>query len=102
MNPRGPRGNAMETLGPLRAKIDAIDDQIIDLLAQRTDLVREVGAIKGRYHLDLIQSDRVVEVRERCAERGAKMGLNPGMVRNMYTLIIDEAHQMEQSIISGL
>lgn len=92
----------MEALRPLRAKIDVIDDQIIDLLAQRMDAVREVGAIKARENLDLVQSDRVVEVRERCAERGAKKGLNPGMVRNIYTLIIDEAHQMEQSIISGL
>jgi chorismate mutase len=90
----------MESLKPLRAKIDALDDQIIDLLAERMDIVRQVGAIKGREGLDLIQSDRVVEVRERCAERGAKKGLNPGMVRNIYTLIIDEAHQMEQSIIS--
>ncbi len=92
----------MEALRPLRAKIDVIDDQIIDLLAQRMDAVRKVGAIKARENLDLVQSDRVVEVRERCAERGAKKGLNPGMVRNIYTLIIDEAHQMEQSIISGL
>ncbi len=92
----------MEALRPLRAKIDLIDDQIIDLLAQRMDMVREAGAIKAREHLALVQSDRVTEVRERCAERGAKKGLNPGMVRNIYTLIIDEAHQMEQSIISGL
>lgn len=92
----------MEALRPLRAKIDLIDDQIIDLLAQRMDMVREAGAIKARENLALVQSDRVTEVRERCAERGAKKGLNPGMVRNIYTLIIDEAHQMEQSIISGL
>lgn len=91
----------MESLKPLRNRIDALDDQIIDLLAERMDIVRQVGGIKAREGLDLIQSDRVVEVRERCAERGAKKGLNPGMVRNMYTLIIDEAHQMEQSIISG-
>ena len=40
----------------------------------------------------------MVEVRERCAERGAKLSLNPAMVRKIYTIIIDEAHEMEQMI----
>lgn len=88
----------MEILAPYRARIDALDDQIIDLLAQRMDIVREVGEVKARGNIATVQSDRVVEVRERCAERGAKLGLNPGMVRKIYTTIIDEAHEMEQMI----
>lgn len=86
----------METLKPFRARIDALDDQIIDLLAERMDIVREVGMVKAKEKIATVQSDRVVEVRERCAERGAKKGLNPGMVRKIYGLIIDEAHEIEQ------
>lgn len=83
-----------------RARIDALDDRIVDLLAERMDVVREVGMIKAKNKIDLIQSDRVNEVRERCAVRGANKGLNPEMIRRIYTEIIDEAHQMEQLIIS--
>ena len=89
---------AAELLKPLRDQIDMIDDQIIDLLATRMDLVREVGHIKAAENLDIVQQDRVVEVRERCAQRGALKGLNPGMIRNMYNLIIDDAHENEQAI----
>ncbi len=88
----------MEALKPYRARIDAIDDKIVDLLATRMDIVREVGVVKARENIATVQSDRVVEVRERCAERGMKMGLNPGMIRKIYTAIIDEAHEMEQGI----
>lgn len=90
----------MEALKDQRARIDALDDRIVDLLAERMDIVREVGLIKAREGLDLIQTDRVIEVRERCAARGAKRGLNPELVRRLYNDIIDEAHQMEQLIIS--
>lgn len=90
----------MEALKEQRARIDALDDKIVDLLAERMDVVREVGIIKARNNITLIQSDRVNEVRERCAERGAKKGLNPELVRRIYNEIIDEAHQMEQLIIS--
>ncbi|PZO88535.1 MAG: chorismate mutase [Micavibrio aeruginosavorus] len=90
----------MERLKPYRAKIDALDDQIVDLLIARMDIVREVGEVKAREQIATVQEDRVVEVRERCAERGAKKGLNPGMVRKIYTIIIDEAHEIEQAIAS--
>lgn len=90
----------MEALKVQRARIDALDDKIVDLLAERMDIVREVGLIKAKNNITLIQSDRVNEVRERCAERGAKQGLNPELVRRIYSEIIDEAHQMEQLIIS--
>lgn len=90
----------MNDLKPLRDRIDALDDNIIDLLAERMDIVREVGRIKAQQKLDLIQSDRVVEVRERNAQRAANKGVNPELIRAIYTAIIDEAHQMEQIIIS--
>ena len=88
----------MEALKPYRARIDALDDRIVDLLAERMDIVREVGVIKAQNNIATVQVDRVVEVRERNAERGAKLGLNPGMIRKIYTAIIDEAHEIEQAI----
>lgn len=90
----------MDALKDYRARIDALDDQIIDLLADRMDIVREVGMVKAKNNIATVQHDRVVEVRERNAERGAKKGLNPGMVRKIYTAIIDEAHEIEQALSS--
>lgn len=88
----------MEVLKSHRDQIDVLDDQIIDLLAQRMDIVREIGLIKAKQNIAAIQHDRVVEVRERCAQRGALKGLNPGMVRKVYGIIFDEAHEIEQAI----
>ncbi len=89
-----------EVLKPFRDEIDQIDDQIVDLLARRMDIVRQVGGLKKRDNITLVQSDRVCEVRERCAGRGVSGGLNPGFIRRLWGLIIDEAHELEQDIIS--
>ncbi len=91
----------MEALKDQRARIDALDDKIVDLLAERMDIVREVGVIKARNKIALMQTDRINEVRERNAQRAAKKGLNPELVRRIYNDIMDEAHQMEQLIISS-
>ncbi len=88
----------MEQIKPFRDQIDALDDQIIDLLAQRMDIVRQIGIIKAKENIAAIQPDRVVEVRERNAQRGTLKGINPGLVRKIYNAIFDEAHEIEQGI----
>lgn len=90
----------MEVLKDSRAKIDALDDQIIDLLAQRMEVVRAVGVIKSRENLSVVQPDRMVQVQERCAHRARLKGLNPALVEKIYTAIIDEAHDLEQAILA--
>ena len=89
--------------GPLdgfRREIDAIDDQLIDLLARRFGIVREVAAVKRREGLSVVQSARAIEVVERNAARGAEYGLEPDLVRRIWTEMIDEAHRIEHDIVS--
>jgi len=88
----------MNKLEPYRRKIDALDDQIVELLARRMDIVREVGGVKAREGITIVQTDRVKEVCDRCAAMGEEKGLNPDLVRKIYTAIIDEAHVMERAV----
>jgi len=90
----------MEPLKPYRAQIDAIDDRIVDLLAQRMDIVREVAALKAAKGIPAVLEDRIIEVRERCAARGAAMGLDEELVRRLYTLIITYACDLEEDLIA--
>lgn len=89
----------MEILKPYRAKIDAIDDQIIDLLAARLDIIREVGALKAAQNIPPVLQDRVNEVRDRCAKRGERKNVDPALVRDLYTLLIDYSCALEEKII---
>lgn len=91
----------MEILKPYRAKIDAIDDQIIDLLAARLDIIREVGALKAEKNIPPVLQDRVDEVRERCAKRGEGRNVDPALVRDLYTLVIDYSCALEEKIIGA-
>ena len=90
----------MEVLKPYRARIDAVDDQIIDLLAIRLGIIREVGHVKAAQNIAPILPDRVVEVRERCAARASELGVDADLVRTLYDRIIGFSCDMEQDIIS--
>jgi chorismate mutase-like protein len=89
----------MEILKPYRARIDAIDDQIVDLLAQRMGIIREVGALKAEKGIHPVLQDRVDEVRERCAARAAEKGVDADMVRDLYDRLIRHCCDLEAEII---
>lgn len=88
----------MEILKPYRARIDALDDQIVDLLMQRIGVIVEVGHLKAREGIPSVLPDRVEQVRERAAARAAEKGLDPDLVRTLYTILIDYSCALEEEI----
>lgn len=88
----------MDTLETNRAEIDAIDDQIIDLLARRTDIVRRVAQYKAENNIPAVLPDRVKEVRESAAEKAGDRGLDPDIVRQMYQILIEYSCNLEEEL----
>jgi len=85
----------MEILKSQRAAIDALDDQIVDLLVERFGIVHEVARIKARDGIAVVQSTRAEDVKARVAIRAQNAGLDGKLLRDIYTLIIDHAHVVE-------
>ncbi len=91
----------MELLSPYRRRIDDLDDQIMELFSQRFEVIREVAELKNKHNIPAILQDRVDEVRERHAETGGQKGLDADFVRKLYTLIIDEACELEDRLMGN-
>lgn len=96
--PSHPPKTDAEWLAPYREKIDAIDNQLIDLLGERFEIVRQVGVLKTKEGLKIEQTNRVDEVKERNAQRAAKYGFPPEVIHQIYTILIDYAHDLEYDI----
>ncbi|MGE0372210.1 MAG: chorismate mutase [Gammaproteobacteria bacterium] len=91
----------MEQLNPYRETIDAIDEQIIELLGRRYSVCRDVARLKKASEIPMMQRGRVEQVKQRCAALAERHGVDPGFVRELYTLIIDEACRIEDRIIDA-
>lgn len=89
----------MDILKPYRAKIDDLDDRIIDLLAERLDVIREVAELKAEKGIPAVLQDRVDEVRDRCIARGEEKGLDPNLIGKMYDLLIKHCCVLEDDAI---
>jgi chorismate mutase-like protein len=89
-------------LRPYRAEIDAIDEQIIELLARRHDVIRTVAALKADTGIPMMQPARIEAQKEQCARLAAEAGLDPAFVERLFTLIIDEGCEFEQTQIDEI
>jgi len=80
----------------LRQRIDALDDRIVDLIAERARIAREVAACKRRHGISVRLPDRIRAVMERCAAAGAARGIDPNYARQLWSVIIEETCRIEE------
>lgn len=88
----------MQILKPYRAQIDALDDQIVDLLVKRFAIIREVGHLKAQHNIPAILEDRVREVINRASERAAAQNSEDDLIREVYTLLVTISCDLEEKI----
>ena len=92
----------MSDLSSLRTDIDRIDDQIVDLLARRFAICREVAEYKHRHGIAVVLPERIEQVKTRCADRAEAQGIDRAFVLDLYTRIIDQTCETERRVQSGL
>lgn len=85
-------------LGELRDQIDAVDKQVMNLLARRLELVSEVGELKGQHGLPIYAPDRertMIAARRAEAER---RGLPPDLIEDVLRRCMREAYAHEKNL----
>ncbi len=92
-------GEGNELLAPLRKQIDALDDQLVALLAQRFALVADVARLKAPAGIAPLTPNRFQAVLARVSARAEACGLDPLVVRRIYDTMHDEACRLEAGII---
>ncbi len=75
-------------LNSLRRDIDAIDAQIVGLLANRQDVVRHVAALKKARNLPVYHPAREEDLISSCRQEAENNGLDPDLVEEIYRTII--------------
>lgn len=88
----------MANMSDFRQRIDDIDRKIIELLSERFTVVREVGLFKRHHGIPVMQPERVRLVLENRALQAEQAGLSPELVRQLWTLFIEEACRMEEAV----
>jgi chorismate mutase-like protein len=79
-----------------RQKIDKIDAQLLKLLGDRFDVVRDVAKVKIKHDIPAFLGGRVNEVRNNAVKLGILYGIDPDFVRTLYTMLIYQSCAEEE------
>lgn len=75
----------------LREKMDAIDENLISLLAERLEVSRRIGSIKHENNVAIVQPARWEKVLSAMTEEGRSLGLREEYVRSVFARIHRES-----------
>lgn len=84
-----------DELEELRGKIDSVDDNLLELLARRMEISREIGEYKRKHRIPVLQMERYNDLMDRRVEEGKEMGLTPEFVRHLLALIHEESVKIQ-------
>jgi chorismate mutase/prephenate dehydrogenase len=86
---------AAAQLRELRDQIDAIDRNILELLAQRLRLVMRVGEYKRANNLAIYDAERERDLLARVGN-AAPSPLEPAMAQRIFQCVIQESRDLEK------
>jgi chorismate mutase/prephenate dehydratase len=91
----------MTDLDRLRVQLDHIDHQLVDLIAQRLEIVAEVGAAKAGSDTPVRDPDRERAVLEKVARAAGERGIPGELVQRVFREIIGYAVDKQVAELLG-
>lgn len=90
-----------KSLENLRAQIDVIDNQIIELLGKRMKSADGIGELKKSKNVAVLQSKRWNEILGKMVLEGQEHGLSEEFILKMFKAIHQESINHQEKIING-
>ena len=82
------------TLEEAREKIDKVDDEIVKLIAERNNYIKQIAHFKTSVE-EIKAEDRISDVISRVREQAISLGLSPNLINELYVKMIDAMVESE-------
>lgn len=89
------------TLDGLRVEIDALDEKIVSLLAERLAVASRVAEIKREAGIAVRLQDRIDAVLNRAADLAKQNDAEPEAIRAIYEAVIETTCRFEEAKIKS-
>jgi chorismate mutase/prephenate dehydrogenase len=86
----------------LRALVDALDHELLQLAARRMSVVAEIAAYKRQHHLRIRDPQREREILEDRAQRAEEMGLPKGEIEALFRVLLRASRDHQAALRTEL
>lgn len=82
------------SLEEVRQEIDKLDDQLVNLISERSHLIRQAAGFKNS--VDEVKAhDRIEFILQKVRHAAIQAGVSPNMISELFTIMIDEMVETE-------
>ena len=89
-----------ENLHELRSQIDECDNNLIEVLAKRMRVAREIGTYKKEHSMQILQTGRYNEILDKRGAQGALCGMDAAFIKKVFEAIHEESVRQQMEIIN--
>ncbi|MBQ9666491.1 MAG: bifunctional 3-deoxy-7-phosphoheptulonate synthase/chorismate mutase type II [Bacteroidaceae bacterium] len=89
-----------ENITALRKQIDEIDNNIIEVLAKRMRISREIGQYKKEHGMTILQTARYTEILDKRGAQGTLMGIDPECIKKIFEAIHEESVNQQMKVLN--
>ena len=89
-----------EGITQLRKQIDELDNQLMELLAKRMRVCREIGNYKKEHNMTVLQANRYNEILNKRGAQGSLLGMGPEFVARVFENVHEESVRQQIEIIN--
>lgn len=89
-----------DPLQQLRDENNAVDYEILEALARRLEIIKQIGEYKKSKNMTIFQPNRWRQVVEDRVEKGESLGLDENFVKDIYQLIHNYSVKTQTEIIN--
>lgn len=87
-----------DVLGDFRLHIDTIDSRIIELLAERMDVARQIGEYKRQHAMAVVQHDRYNELLLAAEAKAEAMSISKEFINQIFSAIHEESVRQQLDV----
>ncbi len=89
-----------ENLSELRHQIDNLDNQLLELLAKRMRISREIGQYKKEHSMPVLQTNRYDEILQKRMAQAVELGMSGEFMKEVMQAIHEESVHQQMNIIN--
>lgn len=89
-----------EGINQLRKQIDELDNQLMELLAKRMRVCREIGQYKKEHNMTVLQTSRYNEILDKRGAQGSLCGMSASFIKDVFEEIHEESVRQQMEIIN--
>ena len=82
------------SLEEVRGEIDTLDMKLVELISQRSHLIRQAASFKDSVE-EVKAEDRIEYILQRVRHNAIELGVSPNMISELFTIMIDEMVETE-------